>query len=89
MIQFGINMTLGIIEEQFYRNMMRQDVSRIYGQCIDCRIAKYHLFHQGLYIPQPNPQSLWLDIIMDFVLGLPRKKKVDITFLLWLINFIS
>ena len=37
---FGIDKTLGILEEQFYWPHMRRDVAKICGQCMDCRGAQ-------------------------------------------------
>jgi hypothetical protein len=54
---------------------MRRDVTRICGRCITCRKAKSKVLPHGLYTPLPDPSEPWVDISMDFVLGLPRAKK--------------
>ena len=72
---FGIEKTRGILKEQFYYPKMHKDVVRICGQCVECRRAKSRLLPHGLYTPLPTPQRPWLDISMDFVLGLPRTKR--------------
>ncbi|KAH0701770.1 hypothetical protein KY285_016048 [Solanum tuberosum] len=76
--QFGIKKTRGILEEQFYWPKMHKDVVRICGQCVECRCAKSRLIPHALYTPFPTPQRPWLDISMDFVLGLPRTKKASL-----------
>jgi len=54
---------------------MKRDVQQICEQCIVCRKAKSRVQPHGLYTPLPVPTEPWVDISMDFVLGLPRSKK--------------
>uniref|UniRef100_A0A2N9EFT8 Integrase catalytic domain-containing protein n=1 Tax=Fagus sylvatica TaxID=28930 RepID=A0A2N9EFT8_FAGSY len=54
---------------------MKKDVNRICGRCITCRKAKSKVLPHGLYTPLPVPSEPWVDISMDFVLGLPRTKR--------------
>ena len=35
------------------------------------------------------PTEPWVDISMDFILGLPGQRKVETLFLLWLIGFLK
>jgi transposase InsO family protein len=55
---------------------MRADVERLVARCTTCQKAKSQLNNHGLCMPLPVPTSPWLDISMDFVLGLPRTKNV-------------
>ena len=43
--------------------------------CLACKQAKSKVLPHGLYTPLPIPSELWVDISMDFVLGLPMSKK--------------
>ena len=72
---FGVPKTLDILLEQFYWPKMKHDVERICGQCLDCKQAKSTTRPQGKYTPLPTPSGPWMDISMDFVLGLPRTKR--------------
>jgi len=72
---FGVAKTLAMLQEHFYWPCMKRDVELICGRCITCRQAKSRVQPNGLYTPLPIPSSPWIDILMDFVLGLPRSKR--------------
>jgi hypothetical protein len=59
----------------FFWPKMRRDVERFVTRCTTCQKAKSHLNPHGLYIPFPIPFIPWVDISIDFVLGLPRTKR--------------
>ncbi|KAK8669782.1 hypothetical protein V6N13_104551 [Hibiscus sabdariffa] len=71
---FGVTKTLDMLREHFFWPKMRRDVERMCDRCITCKKAKSRLKPHGLYTPLPIPEAPWLDISMDFVLGLPRTK---------------
>jgi len=54
---------------------MLKDIQDILRRCSTCQMAKSHSLAQGLYTPLPTPQGPWLDVSMDFVLGLPRTQR--------------
>ncbi|WMV37544.1 hypothetical protein MTR67_030929 [Solanum verrucosum] len=72
---FGVPKTLDILKEQFFWPKMKHDVEMICGQCLECKQAKSTTRPQGKYTPLPTPNGPWMDISMDFVLGLPRTKR--------------
>ncbi|XP_040966211.1 uncharacterized protein [Gossypium hirsutum] len=72
---FGIAKTLAILHEHFYWPKMKCDVIRKCDRCITCKKAKSRIKPHGLYTPLPIPDAPWVDISMDFVLGLPRTKR--------------
>ncbi|KAK0595339.1 hypothetical protein LWI29_005754 [Acer saccharum] len=72
---FGIAKTLDVLHEHFFWPHIKRDVERICEKCITCRQAKSKIKPHGLYTPLPIPSGPWIDISMDFVLGLPRSKK--------------
>ena len=59
----------------FFLPMMKKDVIHICDRCITCRKAKSKVMPHGLYTPLPVPSEPWIDISMDFVLGMPRTKR--------------
>ena len=59
----------------FFLPKMKRDVGRACARCITCRQAKSRVLPHGLYTPPPVPRAPWVDISMDFFLGLPRLRK--------------
>jgi hypothetical protein len=72
---FGVYKTHEVLTALFFWPQMRRDVERLVARCTTCQKAKSQLSNHGLYMPLPVPTFPWLDISMDFVLGLPRTKK--------------
>ncbi|XP_039014624.1 uncharacterized protein LOC120144671, partial [Hibiscus syriacus] len=81
---FGIGKTLAILKEHLYWPKMKRDVERICHRCIVCKKAKSKVMPHGLYIPLPIPTVPWVDISMDFVMGLPKTRMGEILYLWWL-----
>ena len=71
---FGVAKTLGVLQEHFYWPHMKRDVERICGRCITCRQAKSRVQPHGWYTPLPIPGEPWVDLSMEFLLGLPRTR---------------
>jgi hypothetical protein len=72
---FGVRKTLDVLHEHFFLPKMKRDVERVCARCITCRQAKSRVLPHGLYTPLLVPSAPWVDISMDFVLGLPRSRK--------------
>ncbi|XP_071933758.1 uncharacterized protein [Coffea arabica] len=72
---FGIAKTLMILQEHFFWPRMRSDMERHIERCVTCHQAKSKVHPYGLYTPLPIPHEPWVDLSMDFVLGLPRTRK--------------
>ncbi|PKU87302.1 RNA-directed DNA polymerase [Dendrobium catenatum] len=68
---FGRDKTLALIHENFYWPSLEKDVTRHIKRCHICKMAKTTQHNTGLYLPLPVPESPWIDVSMDFVLGLP------------------
>jgi len=54
---------------------MQKYVHNLCDKCIACRKAKSRVQPHGLYTPLPIPSMPWIDISMDFILGLPKTSK--------------
>ncbi|XP_071933133.1 uncharacterized protein [Coffea arabica] len=72
---FGVAKTLSILQEHFYWPRMKRDVERHTQRCVTCHQEKSKVHPYGLYTPLPIPHEPWVDLSMDFVLGLPRTRQ--------------
>ncbi|PKU74837.1 hypothetical protein MA16_Dca005028 [Dendrobium catenatum] len=54
---------------------MRRNVARFVEHCAVCQMYKSNAQPAGLYMPLPIPDSIWEELNIDFVLGLPRTKQ--------------
>ena len=72
---FGAKKTLDILATHFFWPQMRRDIEWFMARCTTCQKAKSRLNPHGLCMPLPVPSIPWVDISMDFVLGLPKTKR--------------
>jgi hypothetical protein len=72
---FGRDKTISLVEDRFFWPHLRSDVTMILKHCRTCQLAKGSKTNASLYTPLPIPEQPWLDLSMDFVLGLPRTVK--------------
>jgi len=77
---FGVEKTLAMVIEHFFWPHLKKDVERFCARCIVCNKAKSRSHPHGLYLPLPIPNAPWVDVSMDFVLGLPKIKHKDSIF---------
>lgn len=63
--------TLQLVTASYYWHGVLRDVERYVECCRACQLAKRHASNAGLYLPLPVIAQLWIDLNMDFVLGLP------------------
>ncbi|PKU86846.1 putative mitochondrial protein [Dendrobium catenatum] len=71
----GREKTVEQMQQRFYWPHLRRDISRFVERCQVCQVYKGARQNAGLYTPLPVPMSIWEDLSMDFILGLPRTKK--------------
>ncbi|KAG8485859.1 hypothetical protein CXB51_019209 [Gossypium anomalum] len=71
---FGIAKTLAMLQEHFFWPRMKRDVKKICSRCLVCKKAKSKVNPHGLYMPLPIPEGPWIDLSMDFILGLLRTR---------------
>nr|GEY56113.1 putative reverse transcriptase domain-containing protein [Tanacetum cinerariifolium] len=68
----GRDRTLQLVQASYFWPTMRKEVDRYVKRCRVCQVSKGTATNAGLYMPLPVPLQPWVDISMDFVLGLPR-----------------
>jgi len=72
---FWVAKTLDTLHGHFFWPNMRKSIHNFYDKCIARRKAKSKVQPHGLYTPLPIPYKPWVDISMDFILGLPKISK--------------
>lgn len=70
--QFGLDKTLALVSTDYYKPKLLGQVFSFMMRCVMCQRSKVSLSNVGLYTPLPAPNAPWLDVSMDFVLGLPH-----------------
>ena len=63
------------MHEHFFWPHTRKSIHSFCDKFIACRKAKSKVHPHGLYTPLPIPTMPWVDISMDFILGLPKTSK--------------
>ncbi|GJU78179.1 putative reverse transcriptase domain-containing protein [Tanacetum coccineum] len=71
----GRDRTLQLVQASYFWPTMRKEVDRYVKRCRVCQVSKGTATNAGLYMPLPVPLQPWVDISMDFVLGLPRTQR--------------
>jgi len=54
---------------------MEKNVQDILRRCGTYQVAKSHTLPHGLYAPLLAPTLPWVDVSMDFILGLPKTQR--------------
>ncbi|GJS50369.1 putative nucleotidyltransferase, ribonuclease H [Tanacetum coccineum] len=68
----GRDRTLQLVQASYFWSTMRKEVDRYVKRCRICQVSKGTATNACLYMALPIPVQPWVDIKMDFILGLPR-----------------
>lgn len=71
----GRDKTLKLVANQFYWPSIHKQIAKFLEGCRICQVSKGTTTNTGLYMPLPIPDQSWTNVIMDFVLGLPRTQR--------------
>ena len=70
----GLSVHLNDVEEKktYVYSLHVEGCSQVIERCVSCKKAKGKENAYRLYMPLPISEQLWMDISVDFVLGMPR-----------------
>lgn len=60
------------LQQHFYWCHMHENIDKIIKHCSICQTCKSTSENITLYLPLSIPNSIWEDLSIDFVLGLPH-----------------
>lgn len=72
---FGENKSLIILRKHYFWPSKSKNVQGILRSCVTCQVAKSHPLPHGLYTPLPVHTLSWVDVSMDFIIGLPKTQR--------------
>lgn len=72
---FGRDKTLTLVASLFFWPQLRKDIFSYVSKCFICQTNKCVKQNTGLYIPLRTLETIWEDLLRDFVLGLPRTQR--------------
>ncbi|PKI58591.1 hypothetical protein CRG98_021054 [Punica granatum] len=71
----GRDRTLQLVQSSYFWPSIHKEVEKYVQHCKVCQVSKGIATNAGLYMPLPIPSQPWVDISMDFILGLPRTQR--------------
>ncbi|GJV27055.1 putative reverse transcriptase domain-containing protein [Tanacetum coccineum] len=73
--QFGHDKSITLVESKYFWPKLKWDVTRHVERCEVCQRSKGVSTNARLYTSLPVSSSPWIDVSMDFVLGLPYTQR--------------
>jgi len=64
-----------MLREHYYWPVMEKDIQDILRRYSTCEVAKSHSLPHSLYTPLIVPTLPWVDVSMDFIIGLPKTQR--------------